>query len=115
MASVRLEKAFELADRCWESAYNREPIFVERYLELAEQLLTQRNIVTGDAFRSYCTDNGLQRPRTLHPNVWVSGVRVLNNLGWTTPIKKVEPTEGHNHMNTVTLWQSELFRGGPNA
>ena len=115
MYSARLEKAFELADKCWEKAYNIEPIFVEKYLALAEKLLEERHTVTGDLFRAYCTDNGLKRPPRLHPNVWVSGVRVVNQLVWMEPVTKVEPKEGHNHMNTVTLWRSTIYRGAENA
>ena len=109
--TTRMEAALELADKCWEKAYGAEPQFVERYLELAEQLLATKPLVTGDEFREYCSKNGLFRPKTLHPNVWVSGVRALKLLGWTTPVRKVEPVKSHNHMPSVTQWRSEIFYG----
>jgi hypothetical protein len=109
MYSERMESAMELATKCWTKAISAEPAFVARYLELAEELLTTKPLVTGDEFREYCADNGLRRPSTLHPNVWVSGVRALNSLGWLTKVSKVEPVKGHNHMPTVTLWRSMLF------
>lgn len=109
MASARLEAAYVLARKCWEKAESKSPEFVERYLELAEQLLESKRVVTGDLFKSYCADNGLFLPGNLHPNTWVSGVRVLKNLGWITPIGKVEPVKNHNHMNDVMKWRSEIF------
>ena len=105
----RMENALELADKCWEKAYNVEPQFVERYLELAERLLTQKPLVTGDEFREHCRNNGLHRPSSLHPIVWVSGVRALNLVGWTERAGTVEPIKAHNHMPSVTLWRSTIY------
>lgn len=108
--SPRMEAALDLADKCWEKASNTNPEFVERYLTLAEELLIIKPQVTGDEFREHCANNHLFRPANLHPNVWVSGVRALKSLGWITPIQKVEPVKAHNHMPSVTLWRSEVFR-----
>ena len=105
----RMENALTLADKCWESAAKKNPEFVERYLELAEELLLSKLQVTGDEFRERCAQRKLYRPMGLHPNVWVSGVRALKSIGWITPIKKVEPVKAHNHMPSVTLWHSEIF------
>lgn len=107
--SERMENALALADKCWTKAYAREPEFVERYLELAEQLLKYKFRVTGDEFREHCAKNLLFRPPTLHHNVWVSGVRALETLGWIEKVGKVEPTKMHNHMPVVTLWASNLY------
>ena len=108
MISERMSTALILADKCWEKAYSVEPEFVEQYLAFAEELLMSKREVQGDAFRSYCKDRGLVRPESLHPNVWVSGVRALSQIGWIDRIGKVEPTQLHNHMPTVTLWRSTL-------
>ena len=107
--SIRMELALELADKCWSKANNTNPEFVERYLELAEELLSSKPLVTGDEFREYCARSGLRRPKGLHPNVWVSGVRALKSLGWIHPVKKVEPVKAHNHMPSVTQWRSSFF------
>ena len=104
-----MESALQLADKCWKKANETEPAFVEEYLKLAEQLLTSKPIVLGDEFRNYCSKNKLFRPKTLHPNVWVSGVRALKNIGWIQPIGKVEPTQSHNHMPVVTQWHSMIY------
>lgn len=109
--SERMDNALDLADKCWEKAYKAAPIFVMRYLELAEQLLESKPQVTGDEFRDYCARNKLFRPVELHHNVWVSGVRALQTLGWITRAGKVEPCKMHNHMPSVTLWRSELYTG----
>lgn len=106
---TRMERALVMADKCWEKANNTAPEFVERYLELAEELLATKPAVRGDEFRSYCMRHKLKRDHRLHPNVWVSGVRALHSLGWISPIRKVEPVELHNHMPSVTLWRSEVF------
>jgi hypothetical protein len=106
---TRMEKALVMADKCWGKANRVAPEFVERYLELAEELLATRPTVRGDEFRSYCNTHKLKRDSRLHPNTWVSGVRALHSLGWIHPIKKVEPAEAHNHMPSVTLWRSEVF------
>jgi hypothetical protein len=108
-SNTRMEDALALADLCWSKASGQFPEFVERYLELAEELLLSKPQVTGDEFREHCRANGLYRPQGLHHNVWVSAVRFVHKLGWTTPIKKVEPVKTHNHMPSVTLWHSELF------
>jgi len=108
MTSERMKAAMVLADKCWEKAYAVEPEFVEQYLSFAEELLTSKSEVQGDDFRFYCKSRGLDRPESLHPNVWVSGVRALKIIGWIDRIGKVEPTQLHNHMPTVTLWRSTL-------
>ena len=104
-----MDRALLMADRCWETAYRIAPEFVEDYLRISHTLLKTKPEVQGDEFREYCKDNGLQRPAWLHPNVWVSGVRVLQHLGWIRMIRKVEPVKMHNHMPTVTLWKSLIF------
>ena len=71
----RMDNAFTLANQCWAKAMKAEPEFVEKYLACAEQLLMHKPIVLGDEFREFCAKNGVYRPKTLHPNVWVSGVR----------------------------------------
>lgn len=105
----RMDNALTLANQCWAKAMKAEPEFVEKYLACAEQLLMHKPIVLGDEFREFCAKNGVYRPKTLHPNVWVSGVRALKFLGWIHPMGKVEPTKAHNHMPLVTQWKSLLF------
>jgi hypothetical protein len=107
--SERMENAMELASKCWKKANDAEPEFVEEYLRLAEEYLATKPAVQGDEFREHCAVNGLRRPASLHPNVWVSGVKALRSIGWITPIKKVEPSKSHNHMPSVTLWRSEIY------
>ena len=109
----RMDNALALADRCWDKAASRHPEFVERYLELAEALLSRKPLVTGDEFKEHCRQHGLHRPFDLHPNVWVSAVRFLKVAGWITPVRKVEPVKAHNHMPSVTLWRSEVFYQEP--
>lgn len=109
MVNERMDNAYELAQKCWNKAYSTNPEFVEAYLEMAETLLTSKPVVLGDEFRANCRANGLTRPKELHPNVWVSGVRALKLLGWITPIQYVVPTQSHNHMPVVTMWQSTLY------
>ena len=109
MVSDRMAYAYELAHKCWNKAYSKSPEFVEKYLALAEQLLLSKPLVLGDEFREYCRANGLYRPATLHHNVWVSGVKALNSLGWIQPVGRVEPKQSHNHMPEVTVWKSVLF------
>jgi hypothetical protein len=104
--SERMENAMELAEKCWEKAYKVEPDFVERYLELAEQLLLSKPV---DEFREYCANNKLHRPSTLHPNVWVSGVRALKSIGWLVHDGYVTPTKSHNHMPSVSKWKSTIY------
>jgi len=105
----RIDNAMFLAGKCWEKAMNTNPEFVENYIELAEELLSIKPQVTGDEFREYCAKRGLRRPSDLHPNVWVSGVRALKQIGWIQSITKVEPVKMHNHMPVVTLWRSTIF------
>jgi hypothetical protein len=113
MMSERMENAMELAEKCWEKAYKTAPDFVERYLELAEQLLVSKPEVLGDEFREYCSNNKLHRPATLHPNVWVSGVRALKSLGWVAHDGYETPTKSHNHMPSVTKWKSLIYGQHP--
>ena len=115
MRSTRMENAMIAADRLWGKAMAVAPAFVERYLELCEQLLTERPYVRGDVFREYCRDKGLVRPARLHPNVWVSGPRAMEHLGWIEKNGKVEPLAAHNHMPSVTLWRSLLYVRVPPA
>lgn len=109
MDSERMINAITLANKCWAKAIAKEPDFVEKYLEFAEELLKTKPAVLGDEFRHYCADKKLFRPSTLHHNVWVSGVKALQSIGWINPIKKVEPTQSHNHMPSVTMWRSEIY------
>jgi hypothetical protein len=109
MQEDRMENALTLADKCWEKAYRTNPDFVVRYLELAEQLLVSKHIVLGDEFREYCRNNKLHRPKSLHPNVWVSGVMALKSIGWIEHKGYATPTKAHNHMPHVSLWRSKLF------
>jgi hypothetical protein len=108
---TRLEEAMLLADKCWGKACFAEPQFVEEYLSVAEYVLIHRPIVMGDEFREQCRERGLMLPQSLHHNTWVSGVRALNIIGWIEPIQKVAPEQRHNHMETVTLWRSQIFGG----
>ena len=107
--NTRMENALKLAEKCWSRANQSSPEFVENYLTYAEELLTSKPYVRGDEFRSFCHQHGLVRPADLHPNVWVSGVKALSAMGWIRPIRKVEPEQSHNHMPSVTLWQSNLY------
>lgn len=109
MVNDRMQNAYELAQRCWGKAYAAAPEFVEKYLELADLLLTSKPTVLGDEFREHCRANSLYRPKELHPNVWVSGVKALQLLGWISPIARVEPKQKHNHMPVVMMWRSELY------
>ena len=111
--SERMENAMDLAEKCWQSAYKKSPDFVEKYLELAEQLLTSKPVVMGDEFREHCANNKLHRPFNLHPNVWVSGVRALKSLGWITHDGYETPTKSHNHMPSVSKWRSTLYGSNP--
>jgi len=76
----RMENAIKLAEKCWGKAMTANPEFVERYLELAEELLLSKREVLGDEFRDYCRETMLFRPAKLHHNTWVSGVKTLNTL-----------------------------------
>ncbi len=107
--SDRMAKALELADKCWGKAYRAAPEFVERYLEVAQELLLSRPVVMGDEFRAACREKDVRLPSGLHPNTWVSGVRALQQIGWLSPMQKVEPAHSHNHMPSVTLWRSNIF------
>jgi len=106
---TRMAEAMKLAEKSWASAMKQEPEFVERYLELAEQLLLSKPKVSGDEFKEYCMNNSLFRPLSLHSNVWVSGVRALNKIGWTIKIGDGIPTKSHNHMPQVSLWLSNIY------
>ena len=109
----RMEAALALADKCWGRANRVRPDFVERYLELAEQLLLTKPVVTGDEFREHCANNRLYRPSELHHNTWVSAVRALQQIGWIKPMGKIEPQKNHNHMETVTMWKSQIYGEEP--
>lgn len=111
--SKRMEAAMQLADHCWGRANRVAPFFVERYLQLAEELLLHKPVVTGDEFRDYCAQNRLYRPKELHHNVWVSAVRALQQIGWIKPMGKAVPAQTHNHMDTVTMWQSQIYGEEP--
>ena len=109
----RMKEAIELADKCWGKAYRADAAFVERYLELAEQLLLDRPMVMGDEFRANCQRLGLNLPSKLHHNTWVSGPRAIWQIGWIHPVMKVEPSQKHNHMPEVTLWRSMIYGQDP--
>jgi hypothetical protein len=111
--SDRMDAALDLAQKCWSKAYRKEPHFVESYLINAEKLLVSKPVVLGDEFRDFCGNHLLFLPATLHHNTWVSGVRALQMIGWIDPITKVEPVKTHNHMDTVTMWRSNLYDGRP--
>jgi len=107
--SQRMDDAMELADKCWAKAFAVAPDFVEKYLLAAEDLLLTKPVVLGDEFKEHCANRLVFRPAELHPNVWVSGVRVLKQLGWVNPMDKVVPTKAHNHMPVVTQWSSLIY------
>ena len=107
--SERMDSALALADKCWSKASRTNPEFVERYLELAEELLVSKPVVLGDEFREYCGKKLLFRPKELHPNVWVSGVRTLKTLGWVSHQGYTPPTKSHNHMPSVSVWRSMIY------
>ncbi|NBW17494.1 MAG: hypothetical protein EBR82_56890 [Caulobacteraceae bacterium] len=108
--SERMVEALELADKCWAKARSTCPEFVEQYLFVAEDLLHHKSLIRGDEFREACRKAHVFRPSELHHNVWVSGVRTLKLIGWISEMGKVEPEAMHNHMPTVTLWRSNLYR-----
>ena len=62
METDRMTGALALADKCWGKASKLHPEFVQRYLELAEKLLTTKQRVLGDEFKEYCGKNLLFRP-----------------------------------------------------
>jgi hypothetical protein len=107
--SARLDNAMYMAASCWEKAMRISPIFVMRYLAIAEQELTFRKQVQGDFFCKNCKKLGLYLPPTLDSNTWASGVTRLEEIGWITALGKVVPTEMHNHMPLVTLWKSNIY------
>lgn len=107
--SDRMTNALLLADKCWERANKTAPEFVEEYLRIAEEKLRTVSTIRGEEFKKICAQNGLRRPPELHPNTWVSGVRVLKNLGWITAMYSVPPEDRHNHMPSVTLWRSNVY------
>ena len=106
--SERMEHAMMLADQCWEKAIDTAPNFVEQYFKICEQHLLSKPVVNGDEFSKVCRRKGLRRPKVLHHNVWVSGVRALEAVGWITKLGKVVPLEAHNHMPSVTQYSSNL-------
>lgn len=105
----RMEYAMEMAEKCWGRAVMDSPDFVYKYLQCAEELLVRNMMVTGDQFRSFCDEQGVSLPDTLHHNTWVSGVRALQLMSWIEPVTKVTPEKSHNHMPEVTLWRSKLY------
>ena len=105
----RMKQALMLADKCWVKAYRAAPIFVEQYLEIMQNFLLMRPVVMGDEFRAQCELQGLSLPSNLHHNTWVSGARAMQQIGWISPVSKVEPVQSHNHMPLVTLWRSNIF------
>lgn len=107
--SDRMKNALALADKCWAKANNVAPEFVEEYLRIAEEALRKVPTIRGEEFKKICAQNGLARDSRLHPNVWVSGVRVLKNLGWISAMYSVVPIDPHNHMPSVTLWRSNVY------
>ena len=107
--SYRMTNALLLADKCWAKANRVAPEFVEEYLRIAEETLREVPTIRGEEFKKICTRNGLHRDPRLHPNVWVSGVRVLKNLGWISALQSVTPVDQHNHMPSVTLWRSNVY------
>ena len=107
--SDRMTNALALADKCWAKANDVAPEFVEEYLRIAEEALRKVPTIRGEEFKKICAQNGLWRPPQLHPNVWVSGVRVLKNLGWIRALYPVPPIDPHNHMPSVTLWRSNVY------
>ena len=111
MKSERMQNALDLAAKCWSSAMKTDPEFVTTYLSHAEELLMTKPQILGDEFRGYCAEKRLFRPAKMHHNVWVSGVQALHSLGWIRPIKKVVPSQSHNHMPEVTLWKSMIYDG----
>jgi hypothetical protein len=109
METDRMTNALALADKCWGKAVRTSPDFVHRYLELAEELLASKQQVLGDEFREYCSKKLLFRPAELHPNVWVSGVRALQSIGWIVHNGYTMPTKSHNHMPSVSVWRSTIY------
>jgi hypothetical protein len=107
--SDRMTNALSLADKCWAKANSVAPEFVEEYLRIAEEALREVPTIRGEEFKKICAQNGLHRDPRLHPNVWVSGVRVLKNLGWISALYSVTPVDRHNHMPSVTLWRSNVY------
>jgi hypothetical protein len=105
----RMKQALILADKCWGKAYRASPEFVEKYLEIMQNLLLRRSVVLGDEFRAQSEFQGLRLPSNLHHNTWVSGARAMQQMGWIVPVTKVEPAQSHNHMPLVTLWRSNIF------
>jgi hypothetical protein len=105
-----MEMAMARGASLFAKAMATKPAFVEGYLEFSEELLLSKEFVRGDEFKEYCTRRGLIKPAALDSNIWVSGPQALARLGWIERVKLVEPEHMHNHMRTVTLWRSLLFR-----
>lgn len=95
-----------LAEKCIAFA---DTDFREQYLEHVRELLTMKPEVTGDEFKAYCVKKGLRLPVGHHHNVWVSCVPALEKMGWIEFVKKVNPLQIHNHMESVSLWRSMLY------
>ena len=109
--STRMEHALLLANHCWAKTSAKHPDFVEQYLAVAEALLEDKYLVQGCDFRDACREAQLFLPKGAHHNVWVGGVNAIVQLGWITPVGKNVPAKGHNHMDRVTLYRSELYLG----
>ena len=103
-----MEAAMAKGAACWKKAMDVSPEFVRGYLGHCEDLLLCNCTVAGDTFTKHCRKHGLVLPKGLHPNTWVYGPRFMEQIGWVTKLGKVTPTEDHNHMPVVTLWQSNL-------
>lgn len=94
-----------------DTTWTAHPEFIEQYLTLSRQLLLSKAFVQGDEFCAYCRAHGLELPPGVSHNVWVGLPRVLwKKYAWIEPRGKVEPQQMHNHMPTVTLWRSLIFR-----
>ena len=79
----------------------------ETYLLLATALLTSQRYVSGDDFTAFCRSRGLWEPDS--HNRWVRMPAILESKGWITPLVKVRPLQGHNHMPEVAFYRSTLF------
>ena len=107
--SERMDRAMASGAGLWTKSVVLYPDFVASYLGFSEELLLSKAVVRGDEFRAYCGKRGLKLPEGLNHNVWVSGPKALEKLGWIEKIGIAEPTKMHNHMQTVTLWRSLLY------
>lgn len=105
MTDNRMENAMRLADKCWAKVMAVSPEFVEGYLQVASDYLSDKSFVRGSELRQACLRAGLRLPDGLHHNTWVSGVRALSIIGWLEKHGYAKPVELHNHMNSVTVWR----------